>query len=96
MITKYAILNPLDGSYVFETDHNSAVEKLAEVALAFYKIQAHGTLCSYVKVADDGSETWYAEDGSRTISPAELEAAFKAQASSLRVYGEIPITVTGV
>lgn len=96
MTTKYAILNPLDGSYVFETEHTAAVAKVAEIALAFYKAQSHNALCSYVDVADDGSETWYAEDGTRVISPAELEAEFKARtAELLRPYGEIPITMAG-
>ena len=95
MLKKYAILNPLDGSYVFETEHDLAVSKVAEIALALYKAQAHDVLCSYVDVADDGSETWFAEDGTRVISPAEMQAEFEAQAKIIRPMGKIPVTIAG-
>jgi hypothetical protein len=96
MTTKYAILNPLDGCYEYETEHTAAVATVARIALEFYKVQAHGTLCSYVEVAEDGSEKWYAEDGSRVISPAELDAEVKARiAQQMRTYNDIPITITG-
>jgi len=75
MITKYALLNPLDGSYTYETDYNTALQALSNIVLNFYKAYTHDQLCSYVTIDAVGLETWSNTAGIKILSPTELKAS---------------------
>jgi hypothetical protein len=95
MQIKYAILNPLDGSYTFKDTHEDAVTELAARALDVYvNHHCHGSPCSYIEVNEDGSETWHNHEGVVIPNGAEVLEQLKKQAAYLaRPYSDLP-TVT--
>ena len=58
MRTEYAVLNPADGAYVRVGSPEEVSQKVAEIALEFYKTHTHNAFCTIVTINDDGSETW--------------------------------------
>jgi len=66
---KFAVLNPLDGSYVY-TDNETERDKLiAQMAFNLYKNHVHDAPYSIIEVAEDGSEKWYAILGYDIYNP---------------------------
>lgn len=57
---KYAVLNPLDGTYTFATDVQERDAIARQRAWDFYLLHVHGVPYSIVEVAEDGSEQWRA------------------------------------
>jgi hypothetical protein len=73
MQIKYAILNPLDGSYAFKDTYEEALAEIAARAIDVYtNHHCHGSPCSYVEVQDDGSEIWRNNEG--VVIPNAVEA----------------------
>lgn len=58
MITKYAILDPQNGGYVYVETESEIEAKKAEMAMNFYLTQTHNTPVSYVEISEEGEETW--------------------------------------
>ena len=58
MTTKYAILNPMTGTYSYADDERAALSEMKKIATEFYLIHTHGSPISKIKVNDDNSETW--------------------------------------
>ena len=92
MQVKYAILNPVDGSYTYKNTYEEAVVELARKAVDCYaNFHCHGKPCSYVEVQDDGSEVWKNHDGAVVPSPAEIEKeAERFMAEMTRNYEDLP------
>jgi len=58
MTTKYAILNPQNGGYVYVNTEEEIEPKKQELALAFYLYQTHNAPVSVVETDEEGQETW--------------------------------------
>jgi hypothetical protein len=58
MTTKYAILDPQNGGYVYVETEAEIEPKKAEMAMNFYLSQTHNAPVSVVETDDEGQETW--------------------------------------
>ena len=62
MATRYAVLNPSAGEYVYVDSHNECLTKAKELAWQFYLTHTHNSPISQVDTDDTGAETWSAID----------------------------------
>ena len=60
MTTKYAILDPQNGGYVYVETEAEIEAKKAEIAMNFYLSHTHNAPVSVVETNDEGQETWVA------------------------------------
>lgn len=60
MTTKYAILDPQNGGYVYVETEAEIEAKKAEMAMNFYLSHTHNAPVSTVETNDEGQETWTA------------------------------------
>jgi hypothetical protein len=98
MTTKYAVLNPADGTYTYVNTLEEVVEKAAFFALSFYLIHVHDSPYSIVEVSENGAEAWTSPTGEAVLSPSQIEAQIRSElqkTGSFTVSGEIPVTVVG-
>ena len=58
MKTKYAILNPMTGTYSYADDEEAALSQMQNLALDFYLSQTHNAPISVITVNENGDETW--------------------------------------
>ena len=73
MTIKFAIIDPTTREYSFEIDREAAIVTIAQNAVNTYiNYYNGGVVCSLVDVQEDGSETWYTQDGVLTPSPDEI------------------------
>lgn len=91
MKTKYAVLNPMNGTYVFAETYEGACVELARVGYEFYKFHCHGSPCVYVEIKEDGSEVWRNDQGIKMPSPEDIrKEQLKVVAISTRTHDDIP------
>lgn len=72
MTTRYALLNPANGSYELHDDLASLKAAMATNALEFFLLHTHGTPYSMVCDSPDGSETWRTPQGEEIVPPVEF------------------------
>jgi hypothetical protein len=60
MTTKYGILNPATGEYIYVDNEIEISDKMSNIAMQFYLQYTHNTPVSKVTAFEDGSETWEA------------------------------------
>jgi hypothetical protein len=58
MTKKFAVLNPLNGSYTKASTTEERNSTLADFAWKIYLSHTHNLPYSVVEINDDGSETW--------------------------------------
>jgi len=58
METKYALLDPANGSYNYFNTEEEIKQELAKKALKFYITHAHGIAYSKIEIDENGWETW--------------------------------------
>ena len=81
---KYAVLNPMTGTYEYADTENDAESLPANIALDLYiNNHCHGNPFSIVTVNDDNSETWQSYTGDIILSPKQLEDALKSNTSRI-------------
>jgi hypothetical protein len=69
IMKKFAVLNPLDGTYTY-TDTETERDKLvAKFAFDLYRNHVHDAPYSIVEVAEDGSEKWFTISGEVIFNP---------------------------
>ena len=73
MRTKFAVLNPIDGSYTQVTTEQERDVLLAQNAWNFFLSHTHNRPFSIVTINEDGSETWSSPTGEPILSPAQFE-----------------------
>lgn len=77
MITKYAVLNPLDGQYIKASTKEEAYSIVVQNILTFYKNHVHSTPITEIQVAENGDETWLVVDNGTEL-PVEYINQLKA------------------
>jgi hypothetical protein len=82
MQTKYAVFNPLDGSYTILETIEEATTAASEIAYNFYYAQAGGSPVNTIEIDDNGGEVWKDVNGQRFLSPAEIQARIDAKLKS--------------
>jgi hypothetical protein len=60
MKTKYAILNPMTGTYSYADDEETALSQMQNLALGFYLSHTHNSPISVITVNANGDESWAA------------------------------------
>lgn len=70
MITKYAVLNPLNGQYTKVDTKEEAYSAVVQNILEFYKAHVHNTPITELHVDENGNETWVVVDNGTEL-PAE-------------------------
>ena len=60
MTTKYAILNPMTGTYSYAESEKAALSQMQNLALDFYLSHTHNAPISVITVNTTGDETWSA------------------------------------
>jgi len=78
MTTKFAVFNPIDGSYQYAITEQERNALVAQVAWAFFLSQVHNCPYSVVTVNPDGSESWSSSSGEPMMSPEELLQAISS------------------
>lgn len=81
MTIKFAILNPLDGSYEYRDTIEDASNVVAEQALNLYMSHTQNAFLTVVETIED-AEKWYAPTGEQVLSPAEIQAKIARRAIS--------------
>jgi hypothetical protein len=71
---KYAVVNPLTGTYTYTNTIEERDSLLAAIAWEYYTTQTYNQPYSIVTINEDGSETWTTPDGTPKLSPQELDA----------------------
>ena len=95
MTRQFAVLNPTDGQYAKFDTPEQAVDAAVTIAVSFYISQTHGQPFAQINVAEDGTETWSAPDGTPMLSPAQHQAEMEARMRYLDSFvnaGVIPVT----
>lgn len=70
---KFAVLNPLDGTYVY-TDNEIERDKLiVEAAFKLYISHVHDNPYAIVEITEDGKESWVTPKGEYTLNPNGFE-----------------------
>jgi hypothetical protein len=77
MITKYAILNPLNGGYIRADSKEEVYSILVQNIIDFYKVHSHSYAISEIQVDEDGNETWSSLNNGTEL-PAEYIEQIKA------------------
>lgn len=62
MITKYAVLNPINGQYVKVDTKEDAQAIVIQNIVDLYKAHSHMYPISQINIDGDGNETWVADD----------------------------------
>lgn len=96
MALKYAYIHPTSREYLYADTPEALLNELAKHAAETYvNHYCNGSPYTLVETQDDGSEKWYAPDGTPVLSAAEIEAQIK-QMESFKNAGVIPVTQLGV
>lgn len=92
MKTKFAYIHPTTREYLYTEDRNELLSQLAQFAAETYQNHyCNGQLFTFVEVAEDGSEKWYAPTGEQIMSPTELEAKMRHMQSFIDAV-QIPVS----
>lgn len=83
MTTKFAIINPNDGTYNYTTSEEERDKLLSEIAWKFYLEHTHNMPYSIVTIGEDSSETWTTPQGEPRLSPQQLEEVAKQWLASI-------------
>ena len=67
MKTKYAVLNPLTGEYIY-TPVEELPSLVAKIAMDVYLSQTHDVLYAEIQLNIDGSETWKTPQGTEIVA----------------------------
>jgi hypothetical protein len=81
MITKYAVLNPLEGGYIKVDTKEEVYLVLVENIIKFYKAHSHSYAISEIQVDENGNETWSSLDNGTEL-PQEYIDQIKAGISN--------------
>jgi len=73
MTTKYALLNPADGSYTYYDTEEETKLELAKKALSFFISHAHGIAYSKIEIDENGWETWEEKNNVYLVDKEEVE-----------------------
>ena len=69
---KFAVLNPLDGSYMLYSSKDDAVNKIIDQAIEMYEQHVHYKMYTTVQINEDGSQTWGFPDDDYDITKEEV------------------------
>jgi len=95
MALKYAYIHPITREYLYANTPEELLAALASHAAQTYvEHYCNGQPYTLVEILDDGSEKWYAPDGTPVLSAADIEAKIK-QTQSLQNAGVIPVMTLG-
>ena len=92
MQIKYAVLNPLNGSYTYKDTYEDAIVEISTRALdVFVNHHCNGSPCTYVEVQDNGDEIWRNNEGIIVPNPEDIKREMEAQAILMtRTYADLP------
>lgn len=92
MAIKYAYIHPETRQYLYAETREALLDALANFAAKTYvEFHCNGQPYTVVETLEDGSEKWYAPDGTQVPSAAEIEAQIK-HLNSFENAGVIPVT----
>ena len=92
MALKYAYIHPSTREYLYAETPEELLNALAGFAAETYVSHyCNGQPYTLVETLEDGSEKWYAPDGTPVLTAAELEAQIKHM-NSFANAGVIPVT----
>jgi hypothetical protein len=95
MTLKYAYINPTTGQYSYANTPEELLNALAtQAATVYVNHYCNGSPYTLVETQEDGSEKWYAPDGTPVLSAADIEAEIK-HLESFKNAGVIPVTQLG-
>lgn len=95
MALKYAYIHPTSREYLYADTPEALLDALAGFAAETYvNHYCNGSPYTLVETQDDGSEKWYAPDGTPVLSAADIEAQIKKM-DSFRNAGVVPVTQLG-
>jgi hypothetical protein len=95
MALKYAYIHPTSREYLYANSPEELLNALATFAAQTYVDHyCNGSPYTLVDVQEDGSEKWYAPDGTPVLSAADIEAKIK-QMQSFQNAGVIPVMTLG-
>ena len=95
MALKYAYIHPTNREYLYADTPEQLLSELAKHAAETYVSHyCNGMPYTLVETAEDGSEKWYAPDGTPVLSAADIERQIK-QEQSFANAGVIPVTSLG-
>ena len=94
MTIKYAIFNPVDGSYAYSDTLDGAAAIAAQNAVAFFNIHTHDSFLTVVEEVD-GVEKWYTPTGEQVPTGAEIADKVASTLRSLEQFKDAAtLTVT--
>lgn len=94
MSKKYAFIHPTTREYLFETDRDVVITKIAAYAAETYRDHyCNGTLVTIVETNEDGSETWRNAAGVEVLAPTRIEVEMRRMFSLNAT--DIPVTTVG-
>lgn len=82
---KFAVLNPMDGTYTYTEDETKRDQLIVVAALQLYMTHVHDTPYSIVEMTEDNKEQWSNPSGEYIPSPyifEELSVAIHAALNS--------------
>ena len=95
MTKKYAVFNPIDGTYQkFDTLEN-VMSAAVGIAFNFYLLHTRNQPFADITVNDDGSEIWHSLNGNLILSPEQLIQEQQLMVDHIRSFVEaaqLPVT----
>jgi len=58
LITKYAVLNPLNGQYTKVSTKEEAYSVVVQNVFEMYKVHSHMNFITEIQIDEDNNETW--------------------------------------
>lgn len=75
---KFAVLNPLDGTYTYTTDEVERDKLIVDTMFKLFMSHVHDSPYTIVETTEDGKEQWYTPKGDNILNPNIIEEAFIA------------------
>ena len=69
---KFAVFNPLNGTYTMYSSKDEAVKKIVEQMMTMYENHVHDKMYSLVQINEDGSQSWGLPDVEFELTKQEV------------------------